>query len=123
MNTFPFDHLIGCTPLTPCDSCKVINLLRKKLSAEDFNDLVSEIRVITGNTYVAFSTLNPAPLETSIATLKLTTRTHHCLSFENISTIGELVTKGRMNILKIPNFGRKSLNELVDALKEVGITF
>lgn len=122
MNMFPFDHLIGCTPLTPCDSCKVVNLLRKKLSDTDFNDLISEIRAITGNTQSTFSALNPAPMDSSIDVLGLTTRTRNCLVEENLLTVGDVLREGRVPLLKIANFGRKSLNELVDALKTVGIT-
>lgn len=122
MDMFPFHHLIGCTPLTPCDSCKVVNLLRKKLSDTDFNDLISEIRAITGKIQGTFSALNPAPMNTSIDVLELTTRTRNCLVAENFLTIGEILGEGKVRLLKTANFGRKSLNELVGALNAVGLT-
>jgi len=42
---------------------------------------------------------------------------------ENINLIGDLVTKTEAEMLKLPNFGRKSLNELKDNLKALNLSF
>ncbi len=58
---------------------------------------------------------------TSIDVFDLTIRSSNCLKSENIYTIGELVRKTEQDLLKIPFFGRKSLNEIKDALRQRGL--
>ena len=48
--------------------------------------------------------------------LELTVRSANCLKAENIFTIGDLVQKTEMALLKTPNLGRKSLTEIKDVL-------
>jgi len=45
-----------------------------------------------------------------------TNRTFNCLTSEGIKTIRDLVGKSHNDLLKIPNFGRKSLKEVVEEL-------
>jgi DNA-directed RNA polymerase subunit alpha len=46
----------------------------------------------------------------------------NCLNNEGIKTVRELITKTDEELLKSVNFGRKSLNEIKEALKELGLT-
>lgn len=57
----------------------------------------------------------------SIEELPLTCRIHNCLVAGNIATIGQLVACTDNELLKLPNFGRKSLRELKDILKSFGL--
>jgi DNA-directed RNA polymerase alpha subunit len=50
--------------------------------------------------------------------LELTVRSHNCLTAENISTVGQLVTLAEYDLLKFPNLGRKSLKEIKEVLFE-----
>ena len=52
--------------------------------------------------------------------LELTTRTANCLKAENINYIGDLIQRTENELLKIPNMGRKSLNEIKEALASRG---
>ena len=60
---------------------------------------------------------NPALLK-KVDELELSVRSANCLKNDNIVYIGDLVQKSESEMLRTPNFGRKSLNEI----KEVMIT-
>ncbi|MFA5940977.1 MAG: DNA-directed RNA polymerase subunit alpha [Sinimarinibacterium sp.] len=49
--------------------------------------------------------------------LELTVRSANCLKAENIYYIGDLVQRTEMELMKTPNLGKKSLNEIKEALK------
>ena len=53
--------------------------------------------------------------------LELSVRSANCLKNENIVYIGDLVQKSEGEMLKTPNFGRKSLNEIKDVLVQMGL--
>ncbi|WP_103019272.1 DNA-directed RNA polymerase subunit alpha [Salinibacter altiplanensis] len=55
--------------------------------------------------------------------LDLSVRSHNCLKAANIKTIGDLVRREEDEMLKFRNFGRKSLQELVEVLSERGLQF
>ena len=117
MTAFLIDHLPGCTPLSPCASCEGARFLRGKLSEEDFNTLV---QMVGGSNKPPFSSHNPAPLETYIATLQLSVRADNGLRNDNIWTVGDLIKKTEAELLRTPNFGRATVNEIKEALAGVG---
>jgi DNA-directed RNA polymerase subunit alpha len=59
----------------------------------------------------------------TIEELELSVRSYNCLKNENIIYVGDLVSKTELEMLKTANFGRKSLNELKDNLKTMGLSF
>jgi DNA-directed RNA polymerase subunit alpha len=60
-------------------------------------------------------------LNMSVNEIELSVRAANCLNSANINTVGELVLKTEAEMLKYRNFGKKSLNEIKDKLKELGI--
>jgi DNA-directed RNA polymerase subunit alpha len=54
--------------------------------------------------------------------LELTVRSANCLKAENIYYIGDLIQRHESELLKAPNLGRKSLNEIKDVLASKGLT-
>ena len=54
--------------------------------------------------------------------LELTVRAANCLKSENIRYIGELVQCNEYDLLRTPNLGRKSMNEIKGVLAELGLT-
>jgi len=62
-------------------------------------------------------------LAQSVDELDLSVRSHNCLKAANIKTIGDLVRREEDEMLKFRNFGRKSLQELVEVLDERGLHF
>ncbi|NNE34958.1 MAG: DNA-directed RNA polymerase subunit alpha, partial [Rhodothermales bacterium] len=62
-------------------------------------------------------------LAQSVDELDLSVRAHNCLKAANIKSIGDLVRREESEMLKFRNFGRKSLQELVQVLEERGLAF
>ena len=54
--------------------------------------------------------------------LELTVRSANCLKAENIYYIGDLIKRTETELLKTPNLGRKSLNEIKEVLASRGLT-
>jgi DNA-directed RNA polymerase subunit alpha len=57
-----------------------------------------------------------------IEELELGVRSYNCLKREGIQTVGDLVTKTEAELLNIPNFGKKSIDEVNDKLAERGLS-
>jgi len=57
-------------------------------------------------------------LNTPVEELELSVRSSNCLKNANIKTIGDLTRKTEDDIAKTRNFGKKSLQEIKDKLKE-----
>lgn len=53
--------------------------------------------------------------------LELSVRSMNCLKNDNIVYLGDLVQKSESEMLKTPNFGRKSLNEIKELLAQMGL--
>jgi DNA-directed RNA polymerase subunit alpha len=53
--------------------------------------------------------------------LELSVRSANCLKNDNIVYIGDLVQKTESEMLRTPNFGRKSLNEIKEVLAQMGL--
>ncbi len=58
-----------------------------------------------------------------ISELELSVRAANCLKNADIKTIADLVQKQEADMLKMKNFGRKSLNEIKEILGEMGLHF
>ena len=54
--------------------------------------------------------------------LELTVRSANCLKAENVHYIGDLIQRSEMELLKTPNLGKKSLNEIKDVLAAHGLS-
>ena len=53
--------------------------------------------------------------------LELSVRSANCLKNDNIVYIGDLIQKTEAEMLRTPNFGRKSLNEIKEVLASMGL--
>jgi len=59
----------------------------------------------------------------SIEELELSVRAHNCLKREGIVTIEKLLEYSEDELLDIRNFGQKSIHEVKDKIKELGLSF
>jgi DNA-directed RNA polymerase subunit alpha len=61
-------------------------------------------------------------LNQPIEMIELSSRASNCLKVARIRTIGELVSKRDEELLAVKNFGKKSLDEIKDRLKDMGLS-
>lgn len=92
---------------------EIINAL-EKLGIVLLND-----KFIYGNDLSLFKSQIDGVL---IETLDLSIRSYNCLKRSNINTITELSNMTLESLLKVKNLGRKSCREVIDKLKNIGIT-
>lgn len=57
------------------------------------------------------------PLFIEVCTFELSVRAHNCLKYEGLKYLGDVVQKTESELMKIPNFGKLSLQELKTALE------
>jgi DNA-directed RNA polymerase subunit alpha len=95
------------------------------LSAKILRDMVGKLCLFeTEPEYIRDVDLDPdleekeRILSLNVREIELTVRAANCLSAANIDTIGELVSKSEAEMLKFRNFGKKSLEEIVQKLKK-----
>ena len=62
-------------------------------------------------------------LETSIDDLDFSVRAYNCLKRANINTLQDLTQKSENEMMKIRNLGKKSLKEVIDKIKDMGLKF
>ncbi len=62
-------------------------------------------------------------LEMNIDELELSVRSYNCLKRAGINTVEELTNKTSEEMMKVRNLGRKSLEEVLTKLKELGLSF
>ena len=100
---------------------KTIRRINKELE-----EVASSLESIEAKAECFFKRLDPdiqKKLDTEIAYLELSVRPANCLELVGIRTVGELIVKTEEEMLKYRNFGSKSLNELKDILREMGLSF
>ena len=62
-------------------------------------------------------------LEISIDDLDFSVRAYNCLKRANVNTLGDLTEKSETEMMKIRNLGKKSLKEVIDKIKDMGLRF
>ena len=62
-------------------------------------------------------------LETPIEEIEFSVRAYNCLKRAGINTMQDLIDKKEVEVTKIRNLGKKSLKEVLDKVKEMGLKF
>ena len=87
-----------------------------RISEDIYTDILRHLdRVVID---VAEPKINGVPKDLKCEDLELTVRTANCLHNANIIYVHQLLDWSKTDLLKTKNFGRKSLNELTEILKE-----
>jgi len=128
---FLLDHIGECTPMEPCPSCQAAQILKDKLDPKDY----ARIRTFARDALDAVKVEQPNPkldvpwqkilLEN---TVEISARLRNCLLSESsdtftsnpIKTMRDVISRTKSEWLEVPNFGKKSLNELKDVLNKLG---
>ncbi len=99
--------------------------LGAKILIEHLNIItnLSEIADITGIMNAKQEDSKLKKLETSIDDLDFSVRAYNCLKRANINTLGDLTEKTELEMMKIRNLGKKSLKEVMDKIKDMGLKF
>ena len=99
--------------------------LASRILIEHFNILtdLNEIADETGLMSSKAEDPNQKALETSIDDLDLSVRAYNCLKRAGILTLHDLVDKSENEMMKIRNLGKKSLKEVIDKGKSMGLSF
>ena len=83
-----------------------------------FDEPKKAVEAVDGKPDLPF---NPALLK-KVDELELSVRSANCLKNDNIVYIGDLIQKTEGEMLRTPNFGRKSLNEIKEVLATMGLS-
>ena len=84
---------------------------------------LSEIADMTGIMSAKQEDSKIKKLETSIDDLDFSVRAYNCLKRAGINTVGDLTEKSELEMMKIRNLGKKSLKEVIEKIKEMGLRF
>ena len=99
--------------------------LASRILIEHF-EVLTELNSIADETGLMISKSedpNVKILETSIDDLDFSVRAYNCLKRANILTLKDLVDKSENEMMKIRNLGKKSLKEVMDKVKDMGLNF
>ncbi len=105
--------------ITPVDAIS----LASKFLIDHFNVLALFNKVVVEQNYMyepEEKTVNKK-LEKKIEELDLSVRSYNCLKRAGINTVGELTQKTEEEMMRVRNLGRKSLKEVVQKLREIGL--
>ena len=99
--------------------------LAAKIMIEHLNIVtnLSEIADVTGIMNAKQEDSKLKKLETSIDDLDFSVRAYNCLKRAGINTLGDLTAKSEVEMMKIRNLGKKSLKEVIDKIKDMGLRF
>ncbi|MCM1370390.1 MAG: DNA-directed RNA polymerase subunit alpha [Clostridium sp.] len=99
--------------------------LSAKILIEHLNIVtdLNEIADVTGIMNAKQEDSKLKKLETPIDDLDLSVRAYNCLKRANVNTLGDLTEKTELEMMKIRNLGKKSLKEVIDKIKEMGLRF
>ena len=99
--------------------------LAAKIMIEHLNIVtnLSEIADVTGIMNAKQEDSKLKKLETSIDDLDFSVRAYNCLKRAGVNTLGDLTSKSEVEMMKIRNLGKKSLKEVIDKIKDMGLRF
>ncbi len=99
--------------------------LAAKIMIEHLNVVtnLSEIADVTGIMNAKQEDSKLKKLETSIDDLDFSVRAYNCLKRAGVNTLGDLTAKSEVEMMKIRNLGKKSLKEVIDKIKDMGLRF
>jgi len=113
-----YSHIAELYELTPSRVRQIVMIARKKIENQQKLKEAKIASVKSGlvRTINDFNNL-------SIDVLDLSVRARNCLENESLFLIGDVIKKTDAELLRIPNFGRKSLNLLKEAIEDARVKY
>lgn len=112
---FLIDHKIDCNKDNLCPTCRARDLFANVGITTQMNALLDAWNSDT------IPDLLDLPIDLVFPDLSI--RTSNCLKNDNVTTMRQLTKRSEAELLRTPNFGRKSLNELKARLATMGLRF
>lgn len=99
--------------------------LASRILIEHFDILtkLNEIADVTGLMAEKDEDPTAKALETSIDDMEFSVRAYNCLKRSGINTMQDLVNRKESDMMKIRNLGKKSLKEVLDKVRQMGLSF
>ena len=99
--------------------------LASRILIEHFDILtkLNEIADVTGLMAEQDEDPTAKALETSIDDMEFSVRAYNCLKRSGINTMQDLVSRKESDMMKIRNLGKKSLKEVLDKVRQMGLSF
>lgn len=99
--------------------------LASRILIEHFEILtkLNEIADVTGLMAEKDEDPTAKALETSIDDMEFSVRAYNCLKRSGINTMQDLVNRKESDMMKIRNLGKKSLKEVLDKVRQMGLSF
>ena len=95
------------------------DLARRILDVADLNNIADATGIIAEKKVDQII----KTLETPIEEIEFSVRAYNCLKRAGIHTMQDLIDKREVDVTKIRNLGKKSLKEVLDKVKEMGLSF
>jgi hypothetical protein len=109
---FLIDHKVGCTEDNPCPTCRARTLFATLGISDQIQALIAE--------WHDDGLPNLLDIAIDLVLPNLSIRTRNCLKNDDVTTLRQLMSRTEAEMLRTPNFGRKSLNELKERLAVIG---
>ena len=99
--------------------------LSAKILAEHFNIITDLNNIADVSGLMAEKKVDTITktLETPIEEIEFSVRAYNCLKRAGVNTVQDLINKREIEVTKIRNLGKKSLKEVLDKVKEMGLNF
>jgi len=79
-------------------------------------------RDLTPQERLAMLASSPSPLDAELASLALSRRAVDCLKAEGVTKLSQLLTLSPIELLKVPNLGKRSQIEIMQLLDQIGLS-
>jgi hypothetical protein len=110
--TFLTDCFPECIKEKPCPTCRARTFLLERGILAEVVDFAKEWQDGPSDDWSSVL----------VSSLDFSVRTSNSMKYGGIKTLGQLCKQKKYELLRLPNFGRKSLNEIEEFLKSIGKT-
>lgn len=121
MTKFPFEHLDGCLPHTPCVCCETLVFLKDRLDSWSYRQFLNLAHKAYGEDGENTAEIqSDSPWEPYNTRMILSTRACNCLRKDELVTFNDIASRTEAELLRTLDFGPKCLGEVKEFLNGFG---